>query len=385
MTQIARLGLLQALSYASLGAVFPYLALELRDRGIGGWALALALVSAPLLRLALGTTWGLAADRLGRVRPVVLLAGGLMVAGLVVLTPSCGSFIAVIGAVLLASGMAGITPLIDAASLRAVDHDSGRYAALRRWGSVGFLLAVLIAGALRDTLGMSTVVIGLAIAVGFVLGALTLPRAAPPDLVAPGAGLLRACMKPAPVLLLMASAAHFAGISLYDNFFAVHLDALGHGATWAGVAAVLGVGVEIGVFSIAGRLMARFGAPALLLTAMGINVPRWLLTAWLSTPELLVAVQVVHGFAFGAFWVAAVTILSRHVPRDLTGGAQGLLAAAMGGLGAGLGILLGSVIVETMASSWLFTTAAALAAAAVVLATACVLAERRPATLTQAG
>ena len=35
-----RLSLLQALSFGSMGAVFPFLALELRSAGLGGWALA---------------------------------------------------------------------------------------------------------------------------------------------------------------------------------------------------------------------------------------------------------------------------------------------------------------------------------------------------------
>ncbi|TVQ90576.1 MAG: MFS transporter [Deltaproteobacteria bacterium] len=372
MTPRTRLGLLQGLSFASLGAVFPYLALELRARDMSGIALLLALISAPLLRVGLGPLWGLASDRLGRARPVVLAAAALIVAGLIVTLPKLGAIVAVLGVVLLAAGHAGIAPLVDAASLRVVEHDPGQYAQIRRWGSLGFLLAVLIAGSLRDHLGLSPLLVGLFLAIGLLWAARGLSSAAPPQRPPRPEGLLAAISSPSPLLLLAASAVHFAGIALYDGFFAVHLDALGHGMIWTGIATVLGVSVEIGVFSIAGRLMARFGAPTLLLFAIALNIPRWLLTAWITSPWGLVAIQLAHGVAFGAFWVAAVALLTQQVPRKLTGGAQGLLAAAVGGLGAGIGNAIGSWVVESRPTPWLFWIASALGCCALALAIASV-------------
>lgn len=373
MPLIYRLGLLQALSYATLGAVFPFLALELRERGISGLPLLLAMISAPVLRTLLGPVWGLASDRLGRARPLVLVAGALLLLGLTVAIPPLGTAAAVIGVVLLATGNAGIAPLVDAASLRAVDHDPGRYAGVRRWGSLGFLLAVLSAGGLRDVLELSPLVPGISLAGAFLLAAWGLPRGSPPSRPPLPRGLLRAIRAPSPILLLLASATHFAGIAIYDGFFAVHLDALGHGMIWAGLATALGVGVEIGVFSLAGAWVHRFGAPILLLAALSLNIPRWLMTAWLSDPVLLVSTQVVHGFTFGAFWVAAVVLLSRRVPRTLTGGAQGLLAAAVGGLGAGLGNAIGSLMVDRVETSYMFMVAATLSLLAIGLAVASLL------------
>ncbi len=373
----ARLGLLQALAYAGIGAVFPYLALDLRGRGVAGVALVAALVAAPTLRLALGPAWGLATDRLGQTRAPVLLAGALVLIGLATLAPDWGAAAAVGAVWLVATGTSGLSPLVDAATLRAVDHDPSRYGAIRKWGSVGFLLAVFAAGALRDAWGVPPVLLGVVLTATFVLVAAGLPAGAAPDRPPSPLALLRALRAPAPLLLLAAAACHFAGIALYDGFFSVHLDALGHGTTWAGVAVALGVGVEVGVFAVAGPMVRRVGPPALLLTALGLNLPRWLLTAWFTDPVPLVATQAVHGFTFGAFWLATVLLLDRHVPRTMTGGAQGLLAAAVGGVGAGMGNLAGGAIVQLLPTVWLFGTAAALAAAATVLAALALLADRR--------
>lgn len=372
---LPRLAVLQALSFGSMGAVFPFLALELRGSGTTGVALVVAMTAIPVARLVLAPAWGAGADRLGRVRPVLLAATALTILGTVGLV-ALPAFLALGAALLLAAGRAGTGPLVDASSLNAVDGDTGRYGTLRRWGSLGFLAVVLVAGTVRDTLGLSPLWLGAALGLALLAVAAGLPAGVPPERRPLLPALLRLARDPGVLLLLAASAVHFAGISLYDGFFAVHLEAGGHGTTWVGVATVLGVGVEVVVLSLGAWLLRVVGPRTLLVLTMALNIPRWALTAALVSPWLVVPLQAIHGFTFGAFWLAAIALLSARAPRDLTGSTQGLLAASIGGVGAGIGNAIGSTVVEGFDSRMLFVVATVLAAIATGLAVGAIAAPR---------
>jgi PPP family 3-phenylpropionic acid transporter len=337
----------------------------------------LALTGIPVLRIVLGPPWGVAADALGRGRAVLLVASLITLAGTVWLGAAAGAAL-LVGAVLLACGRAGSAGLVEAVTLQAVHQNTGRYGALRRWGSVGFLLAVLGAGVARDLWGVHPFWIGSALGTAFVILIATLPEGKPPPPSQLVPALVQVARDPTLVLLLVASAVHFASISVYDAFYLVYLERTGAGTTWAAAAVALGVLVEVGVMSAAGPLVARIGARTLLLSAMALNIPRWLLTAFLLDAAWLLPVQAVHGFTFGAFWLAAVAILSARTPSNLTGSTQGLLGAAVGGVGAALGNLVGAGLIDAPAREALFLGAAALSALATVLAVVTVRLDARP-------
>lgn len=364
---LLRVSLLQALMFGAVGATFPYLALELREAGVGGWMLVVALTTLPVLRIVLGPAWGAVADRIGRVRPVLLVAGVLAAAGVALLL-ALPPWLVLLATTLLALGRTGVLPLVEAASVDAVDRDTGRYGLVRRWGSLGFLLAVAIAGITRDWTGLSPFWLGTLLSVALIVVALTLREAPPVERVPVLPALLTLGKDPIVWGILVASALHFAGIAAYDGFFAVHLEALGHGTTWVGVAVTLGIITELITLTLGTWMLRRFGAGPLLIAAMAINVPRWILTALGTEPWMLVPIQVVHGFGFGAYWLASVSLLSRRAPERLTGSVQGLLAASAGGVGGAIGNLLGGTLVESATTDMLFWTTAGIGVVATLVA-----------------
>ena len=61
-TPHTRLSWLMALGLAPLGAIFPYMAKELRAWGVDGLTLTALMVMMPLTRVLLGPMWGTLAD-----------------------------------------------------------------------------------------------------------------------------------------------------------------------------------------------------------------------------------------------------------------------------------------------------------------------------------
>jgi PPP family 3-phenylpropionic acid transporter len=120
--------------------------------------------------------------------------------------------------------------------------------------------------------------------------------------------------------------------------------------------------------SMSERIFRRFEPRHVFLFAVMLALPRWLLTAWIREPWVLVGLQALHGVTFGAFWVAGVAVVSRRAPPQVANSAQALLGVAVGGLGAGLGMTGGGLIVS-WAPTWHLFLWGAGAAGLAILAT----------------
>jgi len=358
-TSHTRLSWLMALGLAPLGAIFPYMAKELRAWGVDGLTLTALMVMMPLTRVLLGPMWGTLADHWRDEARVLRWAALTSLLGLIALLALPAS-LAAVGLLLMIAGRAGIGPVLDGLTLRALGGDSGAYGKVRRWGSVGFLASVGVAALLEDWFGLSPLKLGVLLSSAFCGMALFAPQAEPPPRAPLWPAFKAMLADPAMRWLLVGAALHYAPHSIYDTWFTLHVEDLGMRPALAGVAVALGVAVEVIVLGKSQAILARFGAERLFVASALLAIPRWLLTAWATAPWLVIGLQASHGFTFGAFWVSAVALVSRRAPAHLTNSAQGLLGAAVGGVGAALGASAGAVI-GPYGSSALFVLAAIIA------------------------
>ena len=102
--------------------------------------------------------------------------------------------------------------------------------------------------------------------------------------------------------------------------------------------------------------------------ASALAVPRWIVTGASSSGLVLIICQASHGITFGLFWIAAVTLVAQHAPKNAEASAQGLLSAAVGGFGAGIGSLASAWIVEQSSTQMMFWTAAVVSLLATLMA-----------------
>jgi PPP family 3-phenylpropionic acid transporter len=353
-------------SFTVVGGLIPYLALELRARGIAGVSLAFAMGALPMGRLVAAPLWSLLADWL-RAPGWVLRAGALVaLAGASALWMGPLGM-AVPAVFVFALGRAPMGPVVDTLTLETLGEDKGAYGRVRRWGSIGFLLATLASSILHDKLGVSPIAFGAVASAGLLVTVIALPT---------GGALARTRLGPALRSLgrdrvlwgvLIASALHFSAHIAATSFMAVHMDALGMATTWAGIALAFGVGVEVWIMSKAARLFAWLTPERAFFAAVVLALPRWLLTAITPSALGLVLLQGLHGFTFGAFWLAGVAIVSKRAPPEVAASAQGLFAASVGGVGALLGMVGGSFVVDTSPTHHVFLWGAGAAVLAILV------------------
>jgi PPP family 3-phenylpropionic acid transporter len=354
---------LGALATSALGAIGPYLAITLANAGVGARVVALLMGVGPLFRLLFGPFTGWIADRFHAETRVLRAAAFMAAAGAFVVAFAgvgpAGAPLAIVGTIVLSMGRVAIIPSIDGAILKALGPRSIRYGRIRSWGSLGYLAAAILAPLV--------VVRGSPLFLGVVLSTLlfaatcVLPRLPAGAPVAVGPALRALGASPDFRWILLAAALHYAPIGTYDLYFAVYVQELGLPLWATGVAVGLGVGLEVVVLWLGQPILERWRAESILRFTALLGVPRWLGTALLPWPWLVVVLQVIHGVSFGAFWLAVVALLAKRAPAQIQTSAQTLLSAAVGGLGSLLAAAGGGLVLAQAGGRTMFLADAAVA------------------------
>ena len=362
---------LYGFSFAGLGALIPYLALLLSERGITGWTLAAALAVLPLSRLLVGPIWSLAADMFQATTWLLRLGALLSVVGAALLwgSPAGGAGLVIGAMALLSVGRAPCGPLLDGLAIRSLEGEGdGAYGRVRRWGSVGFMLAALGVGWMTEYTAAGPLDAVVVAAVFFLGVTMAMPSLGQVRRVAVGPALGTLCRDVHIWLVLITAALHFSAHVGSTSFLAVHFDALGYSTVWPGVALAFGVLVEVGVMSHARLLLDRWPPAVLLVGVVAVAWARWWGMSNVTDGWGLVALQGLHGITFGVFWIASVALVSRRAPAAVGTSAQGLLAAAVGGVGSAAGMIGSSLIVEAGTTTDIYVAAQVVSLLALVAA-----------------
>jgi MFS transporter, PPP family, 3-phenylpropionic acid transporter len=339
--------------FASFGVSIPFFAPYLWGLGLSGREIALMMSVAPAFHLGIPLLWGWAADRLRRPDRLLQIACVAACLGLapMIAVRRMPQMLLVYAVHQLAA--VAIIGLIDSLAITQARRAGVDYTRLRLWGSASFVLACWVMGpvlaARANPAGdpLVPMVITGAFAVT-ALAAFGLRRAPPTEeRAAPHLGELGQLLRnPRLRFLLVIAPLHWASLSPYHGFLGILALKRGFGAITISYAYVIGVLAELGAFFLFQRLRQRFTLSSLLTVAAAVTVVRWVLTALVTDPATLVALQALHGFTFGLFWGSAVAWLAECVPNHLRATGQTLYTTATFGIGNLIGYLGSGFLVD---------------------------------------
>ena len=161
--------------------------------------------------------------------------------------------------------------------------------------------------------------------------------------------------------LLLCSALHFSVHIANSSFLVIHVSSLGLSGLWVGLSISAGIVVEIFVLSKASVLQQRLSPKQLFQIAAVLAVFRWIGMALATTGWMIFLCQATHGITFGLFWLAAIQLVSKHTPTAAAATGQSLLSAAVGGIGAAIGVYVANWIVESSDTVVLYWTSVGVA------------------------
>jgi len=358
--------------FAHVGFINPYLPLWLQGMGHNLLAIGLLTALQPATRLFAPYAWGWLSDHTGH--RVWLLRYCALAAGLASLLLWLELPLWALSAVLLLmfTHTSAMIPLSETVLAQVVSHegrlDMRRYGRVRLWGSAGFLLTVLLAGAWFEQRGLSAFplwVSGTLLAVVLSTWTLTDRRDPRP------AGQVR--QRVWPVLRQPPVAWFFLSVFLHVlahvfvyTFFSLYLDRLGYSKTVIGLLWAASVVMEIGWFYTQGRWMRRLPLNGWLQLAAALAVLRMGLTAGLADwLWVLFLAQALHALTFAAHHTACIAFVQGHFPGDLRGRGQALYAVLGYGVSGVTGGVLGGWLSQQAGLSAVFWLAALVAAGAV--------------------
>lgn len=356
--------------FGAIGVIVPFFAFYLQYRGFSAVAIGQLMAIPMAMRILAPGFWGWAADRSGR-RDLTLRVGALLATGGAALLWGASGFLATaIGLAAFALPWTGLLPQFEATTLSHLGTRPHRYGLVRLWGSVGFILAVILGGLVFAGARVGLVPLGLLLLVAATMATIWL---VPPAPAAAGASasyrLGPALRRPWVLALLAVCALQQAAFGPYYVFFTIYLDRLGYSTAVAGLFWAWGVAAEVLVFLVTPWLIERFGSRPLLVFALAASALRWLLTAWgAAWLPVLVFAQTLHMAAFGLFHAVAVLLIHRAFPGRLQGRGQALYSAVGFGVGGALGSLASGYAWSAVGPALTWTGAAVLAGFAALVA-----------------
>ena len=362
--------------YGAIAAWAPYLA-AYYNKGLGiplglvGLLMAMtasvALVCAPL--------WGTLHDRNPRSRLLLPLSATIAATGAFGLLAVGSTPLLPVSAAVFAAGISGLTPMMDVRVLEMVSADRTRYARVRVWGSVSFIVLAPLVGSLTVAYGLKALfwVMVPALLLGG-LAATTLPGRAH---AIQTMSLRRAPMtvlrhRPIAIFLIGAFLA-WAAVSSQNIFFTIYLLQLGAPSDLAGLAWSVAALLEVPAMFLFPALARRFGVERLIVLGAALLVVRELANFLFAEPLVLIGFSLVQGVGYSFLLLGSITFMSHQAPKGTAATAQGIFNAVAGSLAGIFGAGVGGQLAGLLTIRGLYAVSVGMGVLSVVFIAAAVL------------
>ena len=321
--------------FATLGALVPYWNPYLSSLGYGEAQIGVLMAIVMATKIIAPYVWGWIADHTGQRMSIVRLASLLSVVCYAGVLLNSGFWWLVLVMVSFSFFWNASLPQFEATTMNYLGDNPMRYNGIRLWGSVGFIIAVTSLGVLFDYRDISLLPWILVMLFAGIWGAsMFVPEQAAGHLPVEHASLRSILSRPEVLSLLVVCFLAQASHGAYYVFYTRYLESAGYRHQLIGLLWALGVVAEIVLFMYMARLFPRFGARALLLTALVLTSLRWLMIGnFVDSVAILVIAQFLHAASFGIIHAVAIHLIHKTFTGKHQGRGQALYSSVSFGAG----------------------------------------------------
>ncbi|WP_269619186.1 MFS transporter [Zhongshania sp. BJYM1] len=329
--------------FALLGTWLPYWALYLKSLDFSSEDIGILTALVMGTKIVAPNLWGWLADTYGyRTRIIRFGAFAAILAFAGVYLRSDFWWLAAV-VVTYSFFWNAVLAQFDVLTLSHLSGRYGRYSLIRVWGSIGFILAVLVVGWWLDRQPIVHLLYIISILLtGIWLASLLVSEKGESavhnkNLRQSLGGILR---RPAVISFFVISFFLQLSHGPYYTFFSIYLEAHSYSKTEIGVLWSLGVIAEVFLFMGMHRVLSAFSLRNIVLWSLALSCLRWLLIAFfVDYPWILIIAQCLHAASFGSYHAAGIEII-----RTCFVGHQGQGMALYSGLSFGLGGAVGAIL-----------------------------------------
>ncbi len=363
--------------FGVLGIFLPYFNLYCYHLGFSGLQIGILSALRSLAMVLFPLIWGSLADRFQLRKPIYILCAFLSTSiwllylffvdfwPMLIITAFYGIF------------YAPIISFLEAVTMDVLGKEKKSYGRIRAWGSISFIVMVLVLGKIIDLYSVDIILI-LILAGSLMLAAIStrIPaiKAKKKDLLKPGAGLL---LQRRVIIFLFCAFLMLVSHGAYYGFFSIHLDNLGYGSTFIGIAWALASTAEILVMIKSDKIFNRFSLESVLFFSFLVAAARWMILFFAGSAVVILLSQILHAVTYGTFHMASILYIDRLAPENTKTMGQAVNNALTYGLGLMVGFFINGYVYEITGSHTLFLMSALIALAGGMLFQSYQLADRR--------
>lgn len=316
----------------------PYWGLYLQSKGFDAVAIGSLMALLMATKIVAPNVWGWLGDHIGHRMLIVRLAA---VASFVIFLAmfDADTFVVVgIVMVLFSFFWNASLPQFEVITFSYLKGRVARYAHIRLWGSVGFILTVVLVGMLVDLKGAAVILPSvLAMFFGILLTSLFVSDPKSEVKVESEESIFGVLKRPAIIAFFAAVFLMQMAHGPYYAFYSIYLSDYDYSKTVIGLLWGLGVLAEVALFLVMHRLLERWGGKLLLIISLLLAALRWLLIGYFPELPVLVFAQLLHAATFGSFHAAAIHLVHHYFRGPHKGRGQALYSSLSFGAGGAVG------------------------------------------------
>lgn len=327
----------------------PFFILYYEGLGFNGAQVGILAGIVPLVIMVGAPIWTRLADTKHCHQLVMSVTTGVTIV-IAIIFPLFKDFMLILPlSILYAFFASPIMPLADSATINMLGSEKNLYGRVRLGGTIGWGLTALLSGYIIQTYGTRWVFWGyglIMVIVFFISQKFTYPSKVETELS--GDDWRSAFVNRQWMVFLLLSFIAGVGLTTINSFLSPYLKELNISQSFMGIALVISIISELPVLFFSNHLLKRYGAFLLLGIATAMSALRLLLYAGVNSTQGILGFQLLNGFTFPLFLVAAVSHTNDISPEGMKATGQGVMNAVANGIGPSIGgffagLLMGSI------------------------------------------
>ena len=342
------------LYFGVLGIFLPFFNLYCYHLGFSGFRIGILSAVRSVVMVLFPIIWRALADRLNARRPIYILCNfsSALIWALYLFTVDFWPMLVI--TVFYGMFYAPIISFLEAFTMDLLGREKKSYGRIRAWGSISFIIIVLVLGKIIDLYSVEIIVV-LVLAGSLMLSTIStrIPdiQIAQKKRLTPGA---RSLIDRRALVFLFCAFLMLVSHGAYYGFFSIHLENLGYGSTFIGLTWALASAAEILVMIRSDRIFKRFSLEAVLIFSFMVAALRWFILFFAQSVPAILLSQVLHAVTYGTFHMASILYIDRLAPDKAKTLGQAVNNAVTYGLGLMVGFFFSGYLYEITGSFVLF-------------------------------
>jgi MFS transporter, PPP family, 3-phenylpropionic acid transporter len=358
------------LFFITIGGFMPYWSLYLKSINMSAEEIGILSAVVVAMKIFSSFVWGWVVDHTGKRMQVIRLTSLLSALSFLLVLFYQDFWALFIILFVFSIFWSAALPQVEAVTLSHLGEKSDSYTIIRIWGSISFIIAVLVLGKFFDLQPIEyllPILIGSMVLVW--IHTLFINELPVEDDTNNGVSFRSILLKPHVISLMIVCFLIQAGHGPYYTFFSIYLEEHGYSNSFIGTAWAVGAIAEVIIYIFIHRVISRFGLRLLMILTLFLATLRWLLIAWfVDNVAILLFAQCLHAATFGVYHAVAIQYIHREFKGAHQGRGQALYSSISFGAGIALGSLVSGYLWDYVGSMQTFIFASILSAIGVVIA-----------------